>query len=220
MTIFLYLKIALAMIMALLPFVIAAVIKDSTNEHGVIHTLKKFANEYSPTIARFFGKINNFFSKLHRGMRTRKSCRRFYVYIFTIVLIFVQAIDNIASMVATAYINSSFDIIVARSIYKQLVSSRTALAICMIFTLLMFFYRLANTLLTDIHTNEKLFFYIGGIAMFICISSAEYFILAEVLFLLLFFSYFYCEQESSSAPRKQQPIKTEFNRSQDSLLAA
>lgn len=220
MTAFIYLKIAIAIIMAILPFFISVVIKDSSSKHGVISALRKVANEYSPTIAAFFDRIRRFFSKLHRGMRIRKSCRRFYIYIFTITLILVQAIDNIASMMATAFINSSDDIIRARCIYKPLISSRTALTICLIFTLLMFFYRLADTLLTDIHTNKKLFFYIGGMAMFICISSTEYFILAEVLFLLLCFAYFYCEQEELPEPQKKEPLNADFTKSQNSVLAA
>lgn len=201
-----YLKTAVAIIISLIPFCYAFLIKPRQKVSDDYRSFAALAKAKTPMLLRLPKRLIAFLRKLHRGMRTRTSCRRFFVSVMTIMLLVIQAVDSWASTAAMTLINTSADYHAACASYGAFLSSRLALFFSFIFTLMLFNYRLADTLLTDLHKSRKFYCFTGVLALLILMTSSEYFILAEMLFLILICAYFYCQQTTNEDPKNRRPI--------------
>lgn len=207
MNLFINIKIALAIFLSVLPFLCAFFIKQQKD--GRFSSLEFFLSAHTPRMVRMARRLGRFLRNLHRGMRTRTTCRKFFVSLLTIFLIFLQCIDSWASTAAETMIKCGEDYRTAFFAYHSLVSSRLALFLCLVCTLILFSYRAANTLLTDLCCNKKMYFLTGGVAMFILVYSTAFFVFAEMLYVLLISAYLYCEQTGDD-PRNKMPLTTLF----------
>lgn len=213
-------KTAIAIILSLIPFCYVFFIKPKQKDCEEFKSMAALTKAKTPWLLRLPKRLLAFLRKLHRGMKTRTSCRRFFVSVMTIVLLVIQAVDSWASTTAMTLINASTDYDTAYIKYGAYLSSRAALFFCFLFTLMLFSYRLSDTLLTDLHNNRRFYCFTGVLAMFIMMTSSEYFILAEMLFFILICAYFYCEQTTHEDPKNRMPIFSLKNLRRSSAEAA
>lgn len=227
-----YLKILLALVLTIIPFWYAYYVRPRQDKPGIWRNGFTFLAAKLPAIGRVLNALANFVRKLHEGMRRSTSCRKFYILIFLLTIITYQYIDfhaaNNAFEMAKNMVQKSGDkpipaIINYRAAtdpFTPFLTHPFATVIAAFIGLIFFFYEPANRLLNLLHQSRGIYSCVGLVCLFLLLSTANYFIVAETLFIFLIAAYFYPKKISDNYPGGKKAIPEDENKQQTIRLAA
>lgn len=224
--IILTLKLVLFFILTSVPFIYHFMIKPRKE------SVKRFRNAYTMVqpqmsklgklVLRMTTHVINFYCKMKRRQKPRK----FFTLILLLFLISIQGIDNFASSeVATTYRTmakeSRLDQLSVTGKWKAepfmqrkmsnylypFLTRPIVYLVTFAFTLLFFSYRMANRILTGIHSNRViLFLACGAIILFAFFDEGRYMLFSEVLFIVTMAALFYPNLYAKSSPKGRKPV--------------
>ncbi len=165
-------------------------------------------------------------------MKKSTSCRRFYILMFLMVVITYQYVDFHAANNALTFTKN----IIHKNVEKPISATvqyhaetvrfspflthpfATILVACM--GLIFFFYKPADKLLNLLHKSRGIYSCIGLVCIFILLSTANHFIVAETLFIFLLAAYFYKPKITDNFPDGRKAMPEGENEQKSIKLAA
>lgn len=209
-----YLKIFLALLLAILPFVYANYLRNAKKEGAQKSTLYTFIFNHASKIIWAWTKVKNFFHRLYEGMKRSDSFRRFFTLVLLLILIAYQFVDfhvaaNVAHM-ALPYVEKSADKNVEHiaeiSAYLPYLTRPHATILAATFAMLFFLHRLGNIILNRLHESRRIFFLTALGCLCILLMAPRFFILAETIDIVLMAAYIYPKKRHQIPPKGGMPI--------------
>lgn len=212
-------KFILMFILAILPFLFTTHVKGKSNLATTVATwlpwMKKAAQKAARTVRW-----------IYEGMKRSDSFRKFFRMMLIITLLVYtwtefQTTEEYQEKISSLAVgDSSGNACAERIIYLNMIPDQYTLAACLLLTLSLFLDRWSDRLLTEIHSAKKLQ---GLMAVFILMITAmsamqeqtHFFILAEVIYIILAASWAYPDKVGRSDPKGRKPIPADQKESQD-----
>ena len=215
------LKIILAVGLTAIPFIIQPQ-KDK---------VPKWQNSFSLMadcilgLKNFFRKFLYVLQKLHDGMKRSRLYRKFYTLIILIVMIGYVYVDasaaQCAEKIAGDIVKESAEhgaVLAADLIaVKTYMTSPVTLGLSFILAMSFFSYRHADRLLLKVHFSRYGF---KTLAILAILTAWHFFILAEIIFIILIAAFFYPQKEFESQPKGRKPLPKLLARKKTSKTAA
>ena len=216
------LKYILAMLLAVLPFIISYNLRkkarDEENRSVRKSSLGTFLARNFPHIKNLVMALANFAKRLSRGMHRSENSRKFYTVILIIVLLIYTYVDFSATESARDIMKftgettgkNSVGSTVAFTVYSPMISHPIALFVCQIFTFLLFSYKIADRLLTWLRENWKFMMTFNCMLLaYVAVYSQAWFIMSEVLTIFLMAAAYYPNRTADPTPKGRKPVPTE-----------
>lgn len=199
----LVLKLILAFILTMIPFVFHYWIKPKSKESPKWKNSISILEENLPYIRRKKRIIFVCFMRFYKKMKFSRNARKFFTYILIVSMLIVQFVDFQASKYAKEYLNEATSISVEKTqpgnsaclavkhkASAMLLRSHTtpfwAFNLCLVITLATFSYRLSDMVLTQIHNVRWIKWAMGvAIVLFIVASLGRLLLVAEISYLIL-----------------------------------
>ena len=199
----LVLKLILALVLTMIPFVFHYWIKPKSNESPKWKNSISILEENLPSIRRKKRIIFLWFMRFYKKMKFSRNARKFFTYILIVSMLIVQFVDFQASKYAKEHLNEATSISVENTQSRNstclaikhkastmLLRSHTtpfwAFNLCLIITLATFSFRLSDMVLTQIH-NVRWIKWVMGVAIVLLIvtSIGRLLLVAEISYLIL-----------------------------------
>lgn len=205
-----WLKIFLAVILTTIPFayhIYVAPRKDKSSKWRNIFTL---LSDKFPQVKLFFKMIVEILREFHNGMKNFDSFRKFFILLLLLIMLAYQFVDfTVSNDMAKQVIEDSVDkdaILSFYNSYNAFVTAPFATISSAIISLIFFSYRITNIILSKLHTEKKAFFIYGLLIMVLLFSIPRYFILVEILYIILIAAYFYPIKNGNTSPQYRRTI--------------
>lgn len=219
-----YLKLILAFLLSAVPFLYVLFIKPKRETSSVWRNMFTVIGSQLPRLKAVKTACSRFFHRLYEGMKRSDNFRKFFSLITLLLMIAVQFIDFSASTEIARGIReiSQSDAETYGEIEKQLSHTiaiygplmtkphATVLAACL--SLSLFAYSSANWLLTKLRNSRRIFFFTALITLFFLFASPRYFIVAEVMEMMLMAAVIYPNKIASPDPKGRKGIPDERNK--------
>lgn len=199
----LVLKLILAFILTMIPFVFHYWIKPKSKESPKWKNSISILEENLPYIRSKKRIIFVCFMRFYKKMKFSRNARKFFTYILIVSMLIVQFVDFQVSKYAKEYLNEATSISVEKTqpgnstclavkhkASAMLLRSHTtpfwAFNLCLVITLATFSYRLSDMVLTQIHNVRWIKWAMGvAIVLFIVASLGRLLLVAEISYLIL-----------------------------------
>ncbi|MEE0053595.1 MAG: hypothetical protein UFD09_08110 [Prevotella sp.] len=199
----LLLKLILALVLTMIPFVFHYWIKPKSNESPKWKNSISILEENLPSIRRKKRIIFLWFMRFYKKMKFSRNARKFFTYILIVSMLIVQFVDFQASKYAKEHLNEVTSISVENTQPRNstclaskhktsamLLRSHTtpfwAFNLCLIITLATFSFRLSDIVLTKIHNVRWIKWAMGiAIVLLIVTSIGRLLLVAEISYLIL-----------------------------------
>ena len=223
-----YLKIILAFLLSAVPFLYVSFIKPrqetSSRYRNMFATIGSLGINRLPQYKAVKTACTKFLHRLYEGMKRSDNFRKFFTLITLLLMIAVQFIDfsastEIARGIKAVAVNNSKNTAETISQVNQVIAAygslmskphATVLAACL--SLLLFAFGPANWLLTRLHNSKKIFFFTALVTLFFLFVSPRYFIVGEIMEMMLLAALIYPNKMSSPDPKGRKGIPVEQNR--------
>lgn len=201
------LKIILMTLLAVLPFLFSRCVKGKG-------TLSSMVIKGIPLAGKAAHKAAVFAKRLHEGMKRFDSFRKFFHMMLIILMLALTYTDFAATDEAARRITEMAQddptYLTRRADLQAFMSHPFILMGCLVLNLSLFSYRWADRLLTRLHQSRELQVILAVTCLLISAVSAlndmRYFILTEVLYLLVIMSWAYPDRIGSPGPKGRKPI--------------
>ena len=198
----LVLKLILALVLTMIPFVFHYWIKPKSKESPKWKNSISILEENLPSIRRNKRIIFLWFMRFYKKMKFSRNARKFFTYILIVSMLIVQFVDFQASKYAKEHLNEATSISVENTqsrnstclAIKHKASTKLrshttpfwAFNLCLIITLATFSFRLSDMVLTKIH-NVRWIKWVMGVAIVLLIvtSIGRLLLVAEISYLIL-----------------------------------
>lgn len=199
----LVLKLILALVLTMIPFVFHYWIKPKSNESPKWKNSISILEENLPSIRRKKRIIFLWFMRFYKKMKFSRNARKFFTYILIVSMLIVQFVDFQASKYAKEHLNevtsisventqprNSTCLAIKHKASTMLLRSHTtpfwAFNLCLIITLATFSFRLSDMVLTQIHNVRWIKWAMGlVIVLLIVVSIGRLLLVAEISYLIL-----------------------------------
>lgn len=196
----LIIKIILAFLLTAIPFLFHYWIKPKSEIHPKWKSLFSFLEYSRPAILRKKRKLKVCYYKIIRRLKFSVNARKLFTYILIFVLLAIQVVDYHSSLYAHEKLdtygtmvsnsplveNAQGNLDIPAVIWNANTTPFGVLATCLTITLLLFSFRLANLILTNIHNGKRWRqLLIATIILLIPIGCGRLFLLSETLYTLL-----------------------------------
>ena len=209
--VYLYIKIILAILLSVIPFIFSIFIKPKTKD-GKWRNVFALSNINSEKVANGAGKIRKFIMRIYEAMKYSDNARKFFIMLLIITMIAVQWIDSEATQTAVrAIIGNRENVYQDKESMVMLfpfITSPIVTILSMIYTLILFRYKWSNKLLTKINTSKKMIvLFVAMIMLFIVVGNGRFFLLGEILFLTLIWALILPKKKGEGYPDGGTRIK-------------
>lgn len=209
--VYLYIKIALAILLSTIPFLFAIFIKPKT-KNGKWRNLFSLTHLDSESVANGTQKIRNIFKRIYEAMKHSDNARKFFIMLLIITMIIYQWIDSEATQAAVgSIIGNKYDVHQSKEALMSLfpfITSPIVTISSMIYTLILFRYKWSNKLLTKIHSSNKITILLCVIIIVsMIIGRGRFFLLGEILFLTLIWGTIIPKKKEGETPHGGTRIK-------------
>lgn len=199
----LVLKLILALVLTMIPFVFHYWIKPKRNESPKWENSISILEENLPAIRRKKRIVFVWFMRFYKKMKFSRNARKFFAYILIVSMVIVQVVDFQASKYANEHLNEATSISVEdtqprnstclairHKASTMLLRSHTtpfwASNLCLIITLATFSFRLSDMVLTKIHNVRWIKWAMGLVIVLLIVASiGRLLIVAEISYLIL-----------------------------------
>ena len=216
-----YLKIILAFLLSAVPFLYVTLIKPKRETSSVWRNMFTAIGSQLPRLKAVKTACSKFLHRLYEGMKRSDNFRKFFTLITLLLMIAVQFIDFSASIEIARGIREisqsdagEIETRIAHTIavYGSLMSKphATVLAACLSMTL--FVFGSANWLLTRLHNSRKFFFFIALVTLIILFTSPRYFIVVEIMEMMLMAALIYPNKIATPDPKGRKGIPNGQNK--------
>lgn len=206
----LYLKLIIAVLLSLVPFIYEAYVRPKQNTSPEWRNAFTALGTHLPRLKAVKDALMNTLHNLYQGMKKSDNFRKFFTLIIMLIMIAIQFVDfSVSTSIADIINDTSRDTEKTSSlvnIYGPLMTRPTATILAFAITLTMFSYSIADCLLTALHNHKKFFVFTANIVLLILLSSPRYFVVAEVLAILLIAALIYPNKIINDDPQKKKPI--------------
>lgn len=204
-----YIKLFLALLLVVLPFLFAYLRpkEDSTSIWRNFFTL---IGSRLPMLRKIGQKILNILKRFYNGMKRFDSFRRFFTLIVVMVMLLYQFIDFSASTLIASMIQGSsgdartLNIIINQ--YGPMMTSPQATLLAAFITLPFFFFGTTDKLMTKVRDKKKLYFFSGVITLVFILASPRYYIVGELLTIILLAVSVYPKKEYPETPKGRKGL--------------
>lgn len=214
--VYLYLKIALAVILSAMPFIFVGLVKPKAKKSRWknIFTLTKINSQW---VANVTEKIRKFIVRIYEAMKHSDNARKFFIMILIITMILFQWIDSEAAHTAVRKIVlPNGQIIKSTSVVTGLfpfLTSPIITVLAMLYTLFMFKYKWANALLVKIKKSIKLTIFLCILIIIsMIVGKGRFFLAGELIFLTIAWAMMMPLKTGKSGPNGGIKIKKEKSR--------
>ena len=220
-----YLKILLAFLLSAVPFLYVSYIKPrqetSPRWRNMFATIGSLGINRLPQYKAFKTACSKFLCRLYEGMKKSDNFRKFFTLVTLLLMIAVQFIDFSASteiareIKAVAESNSMStagavsDVNQVIAVYGSLMSRPHATVLAACLSMLLFAYGPANWLLTRLHNSRRVFFLAALVTLFFLFVSTRYFIVAEIMEMMLMAALIYPDKITSPDPKGRKGVPYE-----------
>lgn len=209
--VYLYIKIILAVLLSVIPFIFSIFIKPKTKD-GKWRNVFALLDINSEKVANGAGKIRKFIMRIYEAMKYSDNARKFFIMLLIITMIVVQWIDSEATQTAVkAIIGNRENVYQDKESMVMLfpfITSPIVTILSMLYTLILFRYKWSNKLLTKISTSKKMIvLFVAMIMLFIVVGNGRFFLLGEVLFLTLIWALILPKKKEEGYPDGGTRIK-------------
>ncbi|MBQ9362410.1 MAG: hypothetical protein IJT97_03205 [Bacteroidaceae bacterium] len=205
-----YLKLILACLLSAVPFFYASYIRPKKDSSSVWRNMFTAIGTQMPRLRAVKIAVVNFIHKLYEGMKRSDNFRKFFSLIVLLLMIAVQFVDFSASTaVARMVQDTTTDTAETANIiniYGPLMTRPHATILAASISLTLFSYISANWILTRLHNRKKFFLIVANLALLVLLSSPRYFIVAEILELLLMAALIYPDKITQQEPKGRKRI--------------
>ena len=219
----LYPKITLILILSALPFLYAHYIRPKQESSSKWRNMFAAIGSHFPNLRNLKTAVINLLVTFYRGMKKSDNFRKFFTLVILLVMIASQFVDFTASSAiaerARECQGNSLRTLHVASVYSPLMSRPYATAMAAVMSLLFFSYKASDKLLTALHRYNKLFLFVAILVMLIIFISPRYFIVAEMLFIILMAAWIYPEKTVEQDPKGRKPIPDEKQKEQIKMAA-
>lgn len=219
-----YLKIIMAFLLSAVPFLYVTLIKPKQETSSVWRNMFTAIGSQLPRLKAVKTACSKFLHRLYEGMKRSDNFRKFFTLITLLLMIAVQFIDfsasteiargirEISQSDAETYGEIETRIAHTIAVYGSLMSKphATVLAACLSLTL--FVFGSANWLLTRLHNSRKFFFFIALVTLIILFTSPRYFIVVEIMEMMLMAALIYPNKIATPDPKGRKGVPSEQNR--------
>ena len=199
----LILKIILAFILTMIPFVFHYWVKPKSKESPKWENLISLLENKLPTIKRRKRKVYAWLLGVYRKMKFSRNARKFFTYILVVFMLIVQVVDfqssryaqqRLDKMTSTIGVNDSHEnatcMLAKRKASAMMLRSHTtpfwAFNLCLVITLATFSFKLADMVLTQIHNVRWIKWGMGAsIILLIVASLGRLMLVSEIAYLIL-----------------------------------
>lgn len=200
-----YLKLILAVVLSALPFIYRYYIRPKEKSSPIWRNMCTALGTQMPRLMKAEKAIAKFFRRIYYGMKKSDSFRKFFTLVTLLLMIAVQFVDFSASAtIAKMTQEVSHDSVqTARTIavYGAMMTRPQASVLAACLSLTLFSYQAANWLLTRLHNRRKLFFSVALLTLIVLFASPRYFIVAEVLEMMLLAALVYPNKIPTQKPK-------------------
>jgi len=223
-----YLKLIQAFLLSAVPFLYVSFIKPrqetSPRWRNLFATIGSLGINKLPQYKAVKTACSQFLHRLYEGMKRSDNFRKFFTLITLLLMIAVQFIDFSASTEIAhgikAITESSSkntvetisDVNQVIAVYGSLMSKPHATVLAACLSLLLFAYGPANWLLTRLHNSRRIFFFAALVTLFFLFVSPRYFIIGEIMEMMLMAALIYPNRIASPDPKGRKSIPVEQNR--------
>ena len=219
-----YLKIIMAFLISAVPFLYVTLIKPKRETSSVWRNMFTAIGSQLPRLKAVKTACSKFLHRLYEGMKRSDNFRKFFTLITLLLMIAVQFIDfsasteiarsirEISQSDAETYGEIETRIAHTIAVYGSLMSKphATVLAACLSLTL--FVFGSANWLLTRLHNSRKFFFFIALVTLIILFTSPRYFIVVEIMEMMLMAALIYPNKIATPDPKGRKGIQNGQNK--------
>lgn len=223
------LKMVLAVMLTAIPFLFHFCVKPKSLNPGKWHSLLSFLISKMPTFRRWYGSLRAWFSYVYKKMYRSDNGRKFFILLLVIVMLVYQVVDYHSAKSAYGIYLESFaegkslcltpytlDIPwmgievelgpkeVMGNFLHPFQTHVLAFLLAMGLALPLFSYRLADRILLGIHQSLRLKIILAILTILMAaVDFGRFFLLAEMLFILLLAGMVYPFKEQPSSPRSR-----------------
>ena len=219
-----YLKLILAFLLSAIPFLYVSLIKPKRETSSVWRNMFTAIGSQLPHLKAVKTACSKFLHRLYEGMKRSDNFRKFFTLITLLLMIAVQFIDFSASTeiargikaVAESSSKSTSetisDVNQVIAVYGSLMSKPHATVLAACLSMLLFAFGPANWLLTRLHNSRRIFFFAALVTLFFLFVSPRYFIVGEIMEMMLMAALIYPNKITSPDPKGRKGIPVEKNR--------
>ncbi len=213
-----YLKLILACVLSAIPFLYASYVKPRRKTSKVWRNMYTAIGAMMPHLKIVRQACVKFLHRLYDGMKRSDNFRKFFTLVVLLLMIGVQFVDYTASVDIAQLINdaakgdggstlqATSQASQAITVYGSLMSKPHATLLAAAISLTLFAYSIADRLLTRLHNSQKLFFFIGGCTMLVLQAAPRFFIVAEMMEMLLLSAMVYPNKSGEQQGGKRKPV--------------
>ena len=193
-----------------LPFVFASYIRSKTKSSHGRRGFFSVLGTQMPRLKAVKNAVVKFFHRLYDGMRRSDNFRKFFTLIILLLMIGVQFVDYSASQ-EVARLSQEHQVSAENGasfihVYAPLMSRPHAIFIAAFLSLSFFFFRVADSVLTILHNERRIFHFFALLTLIILFASPRYIIIVEVMEMILMAAMIYPNKMSTPEPRGRKNI--------------
>lgn len=219
-----YLKIILAFLLSAVPFLYVTLIKPKRETSSVWRNIFTAIGSQLPRLKAVKTACSKFLHRLYEGMKRSDNFRKFFTLITLLLMIAVQFIDfsasteiargirEISQSDAETYGEIETRIAHTIAVYGSLMSKPHATVSAACLSLTLFVFGSANWLLTRLHNSRKFFFFIALVTLIILFTSPRYFIVVEIMEMMLMAALIYPNKIATPDPKGRKAIPNGQNK--------
>ena len=201
----LYVKLFLAVMLAAMPFYYAYQLRPKQRAQPEKYNIFAFLTGGMRKLASCKKFLSKKMVRMNEGMKKFDSFRKFFTLVLLLMMIVVLFVDYHAATKAMTFLKDAmshgFSHEKALTIYGSFMTEPKATIIASLICPVFFSYRTADKLLTALHTNKILFCWTGYTATIILIYSVRYFIIPEILLMVMLAAYIYPPKQGNELPK-------------------
>ncbi len=204
-----YLKLILALLLSALPFFYVSYVRPKEKTSPVWRNLFTALATQMPRLRAVKKIIGRFLHRIGEGMKKSDNFRKFFSLVTLLLMVVVQFVDFSASQDVAQGIrelNGSAEQTKFIAAYGSLMTRPHASVLAACLSLMLFSYKAADWLLTRLHNRKKFFLAIALLTLVILFASPRYFIVAEVLHMMLLAALVYPNRTSVDDPKGRKRI--------------
>ena len=196
------LKLFLGIVLSMVPFMFGVYMKNKANRPTIWSKIYPDLIKLTPFLIRFGRWLEKRLLRFYDGMKRFDSFRKFYTLIVMMVMLLYQYVDfnaafSIAEMIQAHPADSKETMLVIQQ-YGALMTNPFASFVASVPVMAFFSFKAANWILNELHSFIKVYYFAGLVVFAILLYSTRFFVVTEVIFILLIASYFYPEKVISA----------------------
>ncbi len=216
-----YLKIILAFLLSAIPFLYVSFVKPKRETSKVWRNMFTAIGSQLPRLKAVKTTCAKFMHRLYEGMKRSDNFRKFFTLITLLLMIAVQFVDysssvEVARMIRDAANEGAETAAKAAAytshviaVYGSLMSKPHATLLAACLSLILFVFKAGDWLLTRLHNSRKIFFTVAMMTLIILFTSPRFFIVVEVLEMMLMAALIYPNKVVPQDPKGRKGIPME-----------